>query len=136
MIEAKRSRTIHHLGLYMSRSWHLLIFLVGKSLFRIRLTIILPTRILPSLRCFIRLHQFSPSEIIIPQPLQSSFSSHPRLPRPLPIRMHSLLSHSPLLDSNVVLCIPIIFRHGLYLPFICSSALSNSFKSDTPTYIL
>ena len=83
------------------------------------------------------LRQLSTSKITIPQALQSSFSSHPRLPRLLSIRMHSLLSHSSLLNLNVL-----PFHTHSFPPWliptlsICFSALSNSSKSDTPTYIL
>ena len=57
-------------------------------------------RTLLSLWSFVRLHQFSSFKINIPQVLQSNFSSHPRLPCPRSVRMHSLLSRFSLLDLN------------------------------------
>lgn len=59
-------------------------------------------RTLLSLRCYARLHQFSTSKLYIPQPLITKFSSHQRLPAPLPVRMHRLLSHSPYPDLKVL----------------------------------
>ena len=80
--------------------------------------------ILLSFRSYIRLHHFSTSKITIPQAFQSSFSFHPR---PLSVRMHSLLSYSPFLDLNLLPLHTHSFPPWLIpTPSICSSALSKS----------
>ena len=94
-------------------------------------------RALLSLRCYARFHQFSLTKLTIPQSLLHTFTSSPRLPTPLPVRMDTLLSHSPFPHLRPLpLSVHSIPPWLIPNPCICSSVFPDPPKSDIPPSIL
>ena len=94
-------------------------------------------RALLSLRSYARSHQLSTSSFTIPPSLSAIFSSHPRLPSLLPVRMQALLSHP---SSPTLKPLP-FYVHSFPpwlqpTPLICKSVYPTSPKADTsPSFL-
>ena len=94
-------------------------------------------RALLSLRCYARFHQLSLAKLTIPQTLIPTFTSSPRLPTPFPLRMDTLLSHSPFPHLQPLpLSIHSIPPWLIPNPCICSSVFPDPPKSYIPPSIL